>query len=187
MGGDRSSKLGHGDDSTKVVLGKIGKVHGIKGWLRLNSFTAPPENILDYPQLSATIGQNVQVLEVDDSKQQPNGLLVHFTGYDVPETARVLTGLEVWVDSSALPALEADTYYWHELMGMAVSNEQGQLLGEVSDMLETGANDVMVVSATERSIDDRERLIPYLKDAVIKSVDRESKVILVDWDASYLE
>ena len=105
----------------------------------------------------------------------------------MPETARVLTGLEVWVDSSALPALEADTYYWHELMGMAVSNEQGQLLGEVSDMLETGANDVMVVSATERSIDDRERLIPYLKDAVIKSVDRESKAILVDWDASYLE
>ena len=91
--------MGHGDDSKKVVLGKIGKVHGIKGWLRLNSFTAPPENILDYPQLSATIGQNVQVLEVDDSKQQPNGLLVHFTGYDVPETARVLTGLEVWVDS----------------------------------------------------------------------------------------
>lgn len=187
MDGEQGSKLGNRTDSKKVVLGKIGKVHGIKGWLRLNSFTAPPENILDYPQLNASIGQTSRVLEVDDSKQQPKGLLVHFTGYDAPETARELTGLEVWVDSSVLPELEPETYYWHELMGMSVSNEQGQLLGVVSDMLETGANDVMVVSATEKSIDDRERLIPYLKDAVIKSVDRESNAILVDWEASYLE
>jgi len=187
MGSVKGSKVENSQDRKKVVLGKIGKVHGIKGWLRLNSFTAPPENILDYPQLNATISQNDQVLEVDDSKLQPKGLLVHFRGYDVPETARELTGLEVWVDSAMMPALEAETFYWHELIGMSVRNEQEQLLGEVSDMLETGANDVMVVAATDDSIDDRERLIPYLKDTVIKSVDRESETILVDWDSSYLE
>ena len=187
MGGDDSSKLGNVQDRKKVVLGKIGKVHGIKGWLRLNSFTAPPENILDYPRLNTRIGQSAKILEVDESKLQPKGLLVHFTGYDAPETARELTGLEVWVDSSEMPELEAETYYWHELIGMSVTNEQEQLLGEVADMFETGANDVMVVAATEHSIDDRERLIPYLKDAVIKTVDRESNLILVDWDSSYLE
>lgn len=169
------------------MLGKVGKIHGIKGWLRLNSFTTPPENILEYPQLRADNGRSIQTLEIDASRQQAKGLLVHFAGFDVPEAARELTGLELWVESSELPALESDEYYWHELVGMLVNNEQGQLLGKVSRMLETGANDVLVVAATEDSIDERERLIPYLMDVVVKSIDREAESILVDWDASYLE
>lgn len=174
-------------DKKKVVLGKIGKVHGIKGWLRLNSFTTPPENILEYPQLRADTGRSIQTLEIDASRQQAKGLLVHFAGFDLPETARELTGLELWVESSELPALESDEYYWHELVGMSVKNQEGQLLGQVSRIMETGANDVLVIAATDESIDDRERLIPYLQEVVVKAVDKEADSILVDWDSSYLE
>jgi len=171
----------------RVVLGKIGKVHGIKGWLRLASFTAPPENILDYPNLQVDIGQVSQTLVLDEYRQQSKGLVVHFEGFDDPETASALTGREVWVENSALPALEPGDYYWQQLQGLRVENQQGELLGTVSRMLETGANDVMVVAPGADSIDDRERLIPYIKESVVKAIDLKLGRILVDWEASYLE
>ncbi|MCG8414614.1 MAG: ribosome maturation factor RimM [Pseudomonadales bacterium] len=173
--------------SKRVVLGKLGKAHGIKGWLKLHSYTTPPENILQYSNLHAEINGQRQSLLVDDSRQQKAGLLIHIKGIDDPETAQGITGAEVWVEDSDLPSLEAGEYYWHELEGLSVVNEQGLLFGIVSQLLETGANDVLVVKPTQDSIDERERLIPYLRDSVIKEVDKGAGRITIDWDASYLD
>ncbi len=170
-----------------VVLGQVGKVHGIKGWLRLNSFTTPPESILDYSQLFVEFEDEWQVLEIDQHRQQNNGLLVHFNGFDDPETARNLTGLELVVDAEQLPGLEEGSFYWHELEGMEVCNEAGEVFGVIDRLMETGANDVLVVAPYANSIDDRERLIPYIKDSVIKSIDATERKILVNWEADYLE
>jgi 16S rRNA processing protein RimM len=173
--------------SKRVVLGQIGKVHGIKGWLRLNSFTTPPENILEYSELFAEIDESWQVLEISQFKQQSKGLIVHFTGYDDPDIAKQLTGLEVVIASEDLPGLEDGSFYWHELEGMEVSNQQGQVFGLVARLLETGANDVLVVKASAGSIDEKERLIPYIKESVIKNIDTATGKIVVDWEADYLE
>lgn len=171
----------------RVVLGKIGKSHGIKGWVKLHSFTSPPENILDYPELQIDSAAAQRQLSVTESRNQNSNLLVHFKGIDDPESAQLLTGKEVWVTDSELPNLEAGEYYWHELEGLLVWNEQDVLLGVVSKLLETGANDVLVVKPTAESTDERERLVPFIRDQVVKTVDTAAGRIQVDWDASYLD
>jgi len=170
-----------------VVLGQIGKVHGLKGWLNLNSFTSPPENIFDYSELMAEIEGSLEILEVDQFKQKANGLIVHFVGYDSPEVARKLTGLKLALISTCLPALENGDYYWHELEGMEVLNQDGISFGEIAHLLETGANDVLVVRPRKDSIDDRERLIPYLKESVIKKIDVTNNEVIVNWEINFLE
>ena len=170
----------------KVVLGKVGRVHGVSGWVRLNSYTAPPDNILNYPLLSAELNGTLSTLEIDASRRQPKGLLVHFVGYDSPEVSRALTGKDVWVSSSELPDLESGTFYWHELVGLEVTNLQGEILGTVSGLLETGANDVLMVQPSARSCDQRERLIPYLMGPVVKQVSLNGISLIVDWDVDYL-
>jgi len=171
----------------RVVLGKVGKLHGLKGWVRLHSETSPADNILDYPELGASIDQQQITLCIDDSRHQNTTLLVHFQGYDDPETAQRLVGAELWIEAGRMPELDADSYYWHQLQDMTVINLQQEVLGDVSKLLETGANDVLVVTPTGNSIDNRERLIPYLKDRVIKKVDIDANQITVDWEASYLD
>jgi len=78
-------------------------------------------------------------------------------------------------------------FYWHQLEGLKVINQHDQLFGRVSHLLETGANDVLVIKADSESIDDRERLIPYLMDSVIREIDLENETIQVDWEAEYLD
>ena len=170
----------------RVVLGTVGRIHGLSGWVRLNSYTAPPENILDYPLLRTKLNGATTTLEIDASRRQHKGLLVHFVGYDSPEASRALTGKDVWVNRSELPDLESGTFYWHELIGLEVTNLQGEILGTVSGLLETGANDVLVVQPSARSCDQRERLIPYLMGPVVKQVSLNDISLIVDWDVDYL-
>ena len=175
------------NDGKLVVLGQFGKIHGLKGWLKLNSFTSPPENILDYPQLLAVIDRKRTTLKIDQFRRQPKGLLVHVDGYDDPESARQLTGVELSVMIDTMPELTDDEFYWHQLLGMKVVNQQAELFGQVTKLMETGANDVLVITPTEDSLDDRERLVPYLVDTVIVAVDLDGNIITVNWGADYLD
>ncbi len=174
-------------DKDTVVLGQLGRVHGIKGWLKLISFTTPIENILDYSRFWVNIEGRKQQLEIDDFRRQSRALLVHIKGYDGPEAATQLTGIKLSVASEKLPKLENGEFYWHQLEGLTVVNQHKQLFGRVSNLLETGANDVLVVAATNASIDDRERLIPYLVGSVVSKIDLNSETIVVNWEADYLD
>jgi 16S rRNA processing protein RimM len=170
-----------------VIMARVGKIHGIKGWLRLESFTSPPENIFDYGPFFSDLAQDSQLLEIDQYKRQANSLLVHFKGVDEPELARTLTGVQLSVKRSELPELQDGEYYWQQLEGLQVISSSGEHFGAVASILETGANDVLVVCPNQASLDDRERLIPYLIDSVIQSVDLEEGVIRVNWEADYLD
>ncbi len=174
-------------DNEWVVLGEIGRVHGLQGWLKLISFTAPIENILDYSQFHAVVGGKSIKLELDQQRRLNKALLVHFKGYDDPETARLLTGTELAIAVEELPQLESGEFYWHQLEGLRVVNQHDQCFGHVSHLLETGANDVLVIKAGAESIDDRERLIPYLLNSVVSEVDLENGIIRVEWEADYLD
>lgn len=169
-----------------ITMGRIGRLYGIKGWVKLISYTNPQDNILDFRHLLARIGNQWQPIEMDHCKIHGKGLIAHFVGFDDPDDVKNLTGVELAVRVDELPELGAEDFYWHELIGMRVVTESGQYLGMVSKLLETGANDVLVVQAVEGSVDGRERLIPYLFERVIKRVSREERCITVDWDADYL-
>ncbi len=171
----------------RIVMGRIGRIHGVKGWLKLQSWTSPAENILEFANLLVESENGPERLRIDQSRWQGSNLLVRFQGYDDPERSRKLTGLDVAVESNALAELAAGEFYWHQLQGLQVVSLAGEIFGRVSRLLETGANDVLVVEPDAGSMDDRQRLIPYVWEQVVRRVDLEAGVIQVDWSADYLE
>ena len=172
-------------DNQQVIIGRVSTVYGVKGWVKIYSHTDPKENIFHYfPWYIRKKGQ-WQLVDVDGTKVNGKHLIAHLKGCDDREIARQYTDCDIATLKEQLPQLEQGEYYWSDLLGLSVLTVEGLQLGKVQKLLETGANDVLVVRATENSIDDRERLIPYLPEQVICSVDLKDKQIIVDWDAEF--
>ncbi len=175
-----------------LVVGKITGCYGIKGWVKIHSYTDPQENFLGFGHWMLRRRDGVEPVEFDEGRVQGRGLVAHIAGVDDRTLAESYSGLEVVVPAGSLPALEEGDYYWSQLQGLQVwcrdagnrHGEQGDervLLGNVDYLIETGANDVLVVKPSAGSIDDRERLIPYLPGDVVTAVDLDRAVIEVDW------
>jgi 16S rRNA processing protein RimM len=170
----------------QITLGKVGAVYGIKGWLRIHSFTDEPDAILDYFHWSLKLGNNTRTVDITDWRKHNKGLIVKVAGIDDRDNAQAMVGSEILINESSLPELSQGDYYWRDLIGMAVVTTKGYDLGVVSDMLETGANDVLVVKANlNDGFSKKERLIPYLLEQVVESVSIENKQICVDWDPGF--
>jgi len=172
-----------------VLVARIGAVYGVKGWVKLISFTDPPKNILGY-QKFVTLqhdgqGEKLMSLTLNQSKAQGKDIVAHISGCDDREQARIYTGSSLYLPKSSLPELDATEFYWYQLQGLRVINQQGEDLGKVSYLLETGANDVLVVQGDAKSIDEEERLIPYLREQVIAQVDLEQGLIRVNWEKDF--
>lgn len=176
------------DPSTHMLIGKVTSAYGIKGWVKLISFTEPMDNIMNYPNWLLKKGDDLTLMEVDKGKSHGKGMVAHFEGVDDRNVAEEMAKSEIYVERSLLPQLDVGEYYWHQLIGLTVQLVDGRVLGNVEYMLETGAsNDVLAVvgANVEGAIDDQERLIPYLPDQVIKNIDLEAGVIQVDWDPEF--
>jgi 16S rRNA processing protein RimM len=170
--------------SARLVIGRITGCYGIKGWVKIHSYTEPMENFLDYGGWMVERRGGLEAVDFDAGRRQGKGLVAHIRGVDDRNQAETFQGLEVSVEGGVLPELEEGDYYWHQLQGMQVwcGTENGQvLLGEVDYLLETGANDVLVIKACEGSIDQRERLIPWLPGTTVIQVDQAAGRIEVDW------
>ena len=164
-----------------VIVGKFGRPQGIKGLIRVISFTEPRDNILQYPDWSIQKqGKTWQAVKRLDERLSPQYVLAQIEGYTARETVSLLTNLEIAVPKETLPDLDAGEYYWYELIGMRVIHETGVALGMVDSVFETGANDVLVVVDNEKR-----RLIPYLLDEVIQDINKDSREITVCWDLDF--
>lgn len=171
-----------------IVVGKVSSVYGVKGWVKLYSFTEPMSNLLEYSQLYMQRGEQWQPVSISEGRQHGKSLVVALEGVDDREQAKALAGSELAVSRSELPDLPKDDFYWHQLEGLQVLTEvEGvqQLLGVVDHMMATGANDVMAVQPCDGSIDQQERLLPYVPGVYVKSVDLDAGMILVDWDPAF--
>lgn len=172
-----------------LTIGRISGCYGIKGWVKIRSFTDPPERFGNYQNCRLKTHNGEQAVVFDQCRSQGKGLIAHLVGVDDRNIAETLRGLDVVVDASELPALDEGDYYWHQLTGLAVwcvtDGGARQRLGVVKQMMETGANDVLVVAPDEQSVDERERLIPYLIDTVIQKIDVKSGEIDVDWPQDF--
>jgi len=170
----------------QITLGKMGAVYGIKVWLKIHSFTDEPDAILDYFPWSLKLGNNVQTVEITDWRKHNKGLIVKVAGIDDRDEAQAFVGSEILTSEAALPELPQGDFYWRDLIGLSVVTNKGYDLGVVTDMMETGANDVLVVKANlNDGFSKKERLIPYLFEQVIESVSIENKQICVDWDPGF--
>ena len=166
--------------ATHVVMGRIGAPYGIKGWVKLISFTDPPENLLEYPEFWVAEGQALRKIEIDEARPQGDTLVGHIKGCDVREATRRYTGMDLLVPKDELPELE-EGFYWHELEGLRVVNLEGEDLGIVDHLVATGANDVLVVRGDEASVDRTERLLPYIEEQVVQEIDLDARIMRVDW------
>ena len=170
----------------QIILGKVGAVYGIKGWLKIHSFTDDLDAILDYFPWSLKLGNKTQTVEITDWRKHNKGLIVKVGNIDDRDEAQALVGSEILTSETSLPDLPQGDFYWRDLIGMNVVTTQGYDLGVVSDMMETGANDVLVVKANLKDgFSKKERLIPYILEQVIESVSIENKQICVDWDPGF--
>lgn len=167
-----------------VVLGKIVSVHGIRGEVRVYSFTDPLDNLLDYRRWTLKRGTEVRQAELVSGRVQGNVLVAKLKGLDDREVARTYADFEILVPRSELPELSEGEFYWSQLEGLKVIDQSGQLLGVIDHLLETGANDVMVVKPCAGSLDERERLLPYTEQCVL-AVDLAAGEMRVDWDADF--
>ncbi|MCA2018446.1 ribosome maturation factor RimM [Vibrio tritonius] len=174
------------EQNERIVVGKLGSTYGIRGWLKVFSYTDNPESIFDYsPWFIQHKGEWVEY-KVESWKRHNKGMVAKLDGLDVREDANLLTNFEIFIDPAVLPELSEEEFYWRELFGMQVVTTQGYDLGQVTDMLETGSNDVLVVKANLKdAFGQKERLIPFLEEQVIKKVDREAQRIEVDWDPGF--
>jgi len=167
---------------THIQLGAIQGVFGIKGWLKIFSFCRPKEQILDYSVWELRTSGNVDVYDLQEGKLHGNGIVAKLKNIDDRTQAETLVRAEIWVAKSELPDLVNEEFYWFQLEGLAVLNIDGEHLGRVMRMMETGANDVIVV---QDEIDKQEILIPYVREQVVKQVDLEQQKIIVDWQKDY--
>lgn len=170
---------------SRTVMGKITSVYGVKGWVKVFSYTQPKENICRYKTWTIQRGKEQRVIEVLECKPHGNGLVARLKGCNDREQARTYSDFLIKIEKEKLPELAEGDYYWHQLEGLDVSVPDVGLLGKVSHLMETGSNDVLVIKPCDGSMDDRERLVPYLVDQVVKSVSLDEKQIIVDWDPEF--
>lgn len=165
--------------NNRIVVGRFGRIHGIKGYITIHSFTEPRDNILQYSDWSMFVNRQWQPVELLDIQVQKKSFIALVKGCETRELASLLTNADIAVSRYSLPDTKPGEYYWHDLIGLQVIDNQGNLLGKVKEIMPTGANDVLVVMGEKRY------LIPYLPETVIKHVDLEQGLINVDWDVDY--
>jgi 16S rRNA processing protein RimM len=169
--------------SETLVIGKVGAPYGIKGWVKINSYTATPEGIFSYqPWL---IGGE-QEYQIDQWRVQGKALVAKIDGINDRDDAERIKNLDIIIVAEQLPELDDGEYYWRELTGMQVVTTQGYDLGVVKEVFNTGANDVLLVKAKANdAFGQKERLLPFVFDHVIQTVDKSGKIITVDWDPGF--
>ena len=160
-----------------VALGYISAVHGIKGWVKVHSWTRPMEGILEYqPWL---LGVEKSPVNIIDGRKQGKGLVALLPGFEDREQAVTLVGQQIFVGREQLPATVEGEYYWSDLEGLEVHTTKGDVLGRVERLMETGANDVLIIRG------QREHLVPFIQGQYVTRVDLEDGVIEVDWDPEF--
>ena len=163
-----------------VLLGKIVGIHGLRGELKLESYTEPRTQIFRYQPWLMRSATGEKTIEGCRGRAQGKGMIAELPGIADRDAAAALVGAEIWVARSALPKARPGEYYWSDLEGLEVVTLEGVSLGRVSHLVATGANDVLVVKDATR-----ERLIPFLVDRFVTDVDLDAGRLTVDWEPEF--
>ena len=174
--------------SDVVVIGRLASVYGVKGWLKVRSYTEPSENLFKYQPWLLNTPDGLRSFLIDQWHGHNKGFVVKIAGVDNRQQAEFLCNLDVGIEKTHLSPLETGQYYWYQLQGLRVVsrfNNDESYLGTVKELIRTGSNDVLVVKGDSDSIDKRERLIPYVTTQYVKIVDIDGGVVYVEWDPEF--
>ncbi|NJN47613.1 MAG: ribosome maturation factor RimM [Candidatus Competibacteraceae bacterium] len=162
-----------------VVLGRVVGLYGISGWVKLFSHTQDRNDIFNYKPLYLGRDNDWQPQTLEEGRAQGKGIVAKFSGYDDRNKAVELLGQTIAVQRQQLATLAPGEYYWSDLIGLRVINQDDIEFGNIAYLFETGANDVIVVR------NKQERLIPFIKGKIIVSIDLEQRVMRVNWDPQF--
>lgn len=165
--------------SKQVIVGRIGSTFGIRGWLKLHSFTEPQDNLLKYLPWQILFNGIWQIIEIAEYRINGQQLLVRLVNCETPEQARIYVNCDIAIWREDMTKLPENNFYWTDLEGLTVINDHGVVLGKIDHLFATGSNDVLVVKGT------KEYLIPYLPEHFIKKVDLVNKQVIVEWDEDF--
>ncbi|MFQ3038298.1 ribosome maturation factor RimM [Neisseria cinerea] len=167
------------DTQNRVAMGYIKGVFGIKGWLKIAANTEYSDSLLDYPEWQLVKDGKTVSVTLEAGKVVNGELQVKFEGIDDRDSAFSLRGYTIEIPREAFAPTEEGEYYWADLVGMTVVNKDHTVLGKVSNLMETGANDVLMIDGEHGQI-----LIPFVSQ-YIETVDTGSKTITADWGLDY--
>jgi len=164
----------------RILVGRFVGAFGVRGEVKLESFTEPKKAILRYqPWLLRDAQGRERVLEGARGRETSKGIVASIAEVQDRDAADALRGTEVWVEREVLPPPQPGEYYWVDLEGLRVQNLEGADFGVVSHLFSTGANDVVAVHG------ERERLIPFVMPEYITAIDFDARTMTVDWDADF--
>ncbi|TDR78329.1 ribosome maturation factor RimM [Paludibacterium purpuratum] len=166
-------------DNDLVIMGFVRGAFGVRGAVKVHADTEFVDSLFDYPVWWLGRDGDWKPYKFVDGQVQPKALVAQLEGVADRDVAEAMRGMQIAVPRGELPEAGEDEYYWSDLIGLRVENLQGEQFGSVTELMETGANDVLVV-------DDgpTRRLIPFV-DAVVTSVELDAGRIVVDWGADY--
>ncbi len=180
------------DGEQWLNVGRIGGLHGVRGWVKVISHTDPAAGILQYAPWYLAAGKHPQeparAVKVVHSKFDGARVRVQLEGITDRDQAATLLGMDVRIRRHQLDQLSDDSYYWADLVGCEVRNERSVVLGQVSSLMETGANDVLVIQPPPEAGADKApqpRLVPFVMGQYVRQVDLQQRIIHVDWDESF--
>jgi 16S rRNA processing protein RimM len=166
-----------GDASSLIELGRVGAPFGVRGWVKLRSFTDPPERLLQHRTLQLSVGGSWKAFRIEDSGRSGGQLTAKLTGVDDRDQAQSLRGVAIGVPRSELPKRNDKDFYRADLIGCEVKNLAGEVLGTVLHFVETPAQVIMVVRG------DKEYWVPAIP-LHLRRVDLQARRVVVDWDVA---
>lgn len=159
-------------------MGRIAAPFGIKGWVKVQPYSEDPDALMDFESWRVGRGEQHKHYTVETVQDHGKALVAKLAGIDDRDAAYALRGQEISVAKRDLPPPEENEFYWSDLIGLTVVNREGIELGKVDSLMESGANDLLVVKGK------REHLIPFVA-AFVGTVDLASGTIEVDWGEDY--
>ena len=168
-----------------ICIASIGKPRGLKGEFFINSFCEPKDNLLNYSNFFIQ-DDLIKDFKIEYIKKINLKMYAKIFGINDLESIKKFTNLKIFIDKDILPKIGNNEAYWHELIGMQVIDmESKDLLGVVENLCNFGSNDCLELVPTKQSVDNNKRLIPFIVDKFISSIDKEESIIFVYWDKSF--
>lgn len=165
--------------TSMITVGRFGAAHGVKGWMKVQSFTQPFDNLMSYQPWYIKHENEWQPIKLSGCRIQHDTIVAAVEGCDVRELTIRYRNVEIAIPRAEFPVLPEGEYYWTDLEGLTVYTENGEQLGRLEYLFATGANDVMVIKGEE------EHLLPYRLGDVIINIDLTARKMLVKWDKNF--
>jgi len=167
----------------RILLGEVSGVFGVQGWIKVFSYTIPRVKITEYKNWHLKTSSGWKLFKVLQGREQGKNIVAQLDGINDRNQAEALVGNKIAVQSDQLEVLPPGEFYWKDLIGLSVKTVNGENLGVIDWIFDTGSNNVIVVKGEK--IGEPERLIPYIVDDVVVSVDLKKSLMMVDWDYDF--